>query len=130
MTLRWKQYHSDLEKAVARLMEAISADDASDLIQDALIQRFEFTFELAKNTLKSYLREKGETEVNYPKEILRKALEGKLITDGDLWMMMLEDRNKMSHVYNEDKSTEIAGRIRSGYAAALGELTQTLAEKK
>jgi nucleotidyltransferase substrate binding protein (TIGR01987 family) len=95
------------EKALISL-EAIylkpMQDDRSNV--DATIQRFEFTFELAWKFLKDYFFEQG-IELNYPKEVLQQAFKVDLISDEQLWIKMLNDRNMTSHTYNEKLADEI-----------------------
>ena len=39
------------------------------------------------------------------------AFKNELIKDGDLWMDMIQSRNKTSHTYNEEIANEIYGKI-------------------
>ena len=55
---RFSQCSADFSRALARLGEALSAPK-SDLVRDAAIQRFEFTFELAWKTMKLWLAGQG-----------------------------------------------------------------------
>ena len=55
--IRWKQRFENFERAYLLLREAFEKDPAamSDLEKEGVIQRFEYTFELAWKTLKDYL---------------------------------------------------------------------------
>ena len=60
--IRWLQRFDNFKRAFARLSEASElADqrDLSDLERQGLIQAFEFTHELAWNTLKDFLAARG-----------------------------------------------------------------------
>lgn len=116
---RWRQRLLDLQEASARLSEAVEAPEHSSLERDGVIQRFEFSFELAWKTLKDYLEDQGFTEVSSPKKALREAFQQNLLADGQVWMDMLEDRNRMSHLYDQAASEEIFRHIRDKYAAAI-----------
>jgi nucleotidyltransferase substrate binding protein (TIGR01987 family) len=123
---RWQQRLEDFDKAIARLEKALKKDSFEELEKDGVIQRFEFIFELAWKTLKDYLEDQGFTDVVSPKQALRKAFETGLITNDELWLQMQEDRNKMSHLYDQAESEEIFEHIRSRYAEALGQLAHRL----
>lgn len=84
-------------------------DDRSNV--DATIQRFEFTFELAWKFLKNYFSERG-IELNYPKEVFKEAFNVNLISNEDVWIKMLQDRNMTSHTYDEKLADEIYLRIK------------------
>lgn len=90
---------ADYRKALTRLRDALSAPE-TDLVRDACIQRFEFTFELAWKAAKLYLEFKS-IEVRNPRDTLREALAQGLIADGNAWTELQEHRNLTSHTYNE-----------------------------
>jgi nucleotidyltransferase substrate binding protein (TIGR01987 family) len=85
--------------------------DADRGVIDASIQRFEFTIELFWKLLKVILQEKG-LEVQFPKDILKEAFQGRLIDDETLWLSMLNDRNLTSHTYDEKLADLVYGRIK------------------
>jgi len=114
------------KKALNRLIDGIKRfDENDDLLRDGLIQRFEFTFELAWKTLKSVFAEEGLTGLNSPKTVLREALIAELINDEELWLDMLKDRNSTAHIYSEQIAIKICNKIKSKYVNEL----QGLAEK-
>ena len=57
---------------------------------------------------------------------LRAALRLGWIHDDDVWLTMLDDRNRTSHTYHEPTAEEIYGRL-GDYQARLGELHARLA---
>lgn len=108
----------NFQNALQRLEEAInefSQPGASKVIRDGLIQRFEFTYELAWKTTKAYLEDSGIVEVNSPKAVIKEAFAQKLLHDEKTWLLMLQDRNMTSHLYKEEMAEEIAIRISSLY---------------
>ena len=72
-------------KAVQRLDEAnieYRKHPDNDVIRDGLIQRFEFTFELAWKASKEYLMDQGfSNDLHFPKQVLRAAYENHMIDD-------------------------------------------------
>ena len=100
--IRWKQRFQNFEKAFLQFDEAVSTiDELSVLEKEGLIQRFEYTFELAWKTLKDYL-ESQEVEAKFPREVIKKGFQYEIISDGEMWMEMLEKRNLMAHTYDEE----------------------------
>ena len=99
---RFIERQADGRDSAARLAEAV-AQPQSELIRDATIQRFEFTFEVVWKTLKLYLERQGY-ECGGPRPTLKKAFAENLIPtpgEADAWLQMLEDRNLTSHAYDE-----------------------------
>jgi nucleotidyltransferase substrate binding protein (TIGR01987 family) len=103
--------------ALQRLKEAAEElkNNAGDVIRDGVIQRFEFTYELAWKTTKEYLEDIGIVDKNSPKAVIKEAFAQKLIINEDNWLLMLNDRNLTSHVYKEEMAEEIAHRIINSY---------------
>ncbi|MGI6550471.1 MAG: HI0074 family nucleotidyltransferase substrate-binding subunit [Syntrophomonadales bacterium] len=95
------------------------------ILRDGVIQRFEFTYELAWKATKAYLEDMGITDKNSPKAVLKEAYAQLLITRENNWLLMLSDRNLTSHVYSEEMAEEITSRITSLY---IKEFEQLLSE--
>lgn len=123
---RWQQRLGDFENALSRLNEALTRKSFDELEKDGVIQRFEFTFELAWKTLKDYLEDQGFADVSSPKKVLRKAFQENLFTDDDLWLKMLADRNSLSHLYKKEMSENVFENIKNNYAKALRDLVGAL----
>jgi nucleotidyltransferase substrate binding protein (TIGR01987 family) len=99
--IRWKQRFENFEKAFNQLSIAVQQiAKLSDLEKEGLIQRFEYTFELAWKTMKDYL-ESQNVVANYPREVIKESFYYGLLENGDVWMEMLEKRNLLAHTYNE-----------------------------
>ena len=103
----------NLKKAYLRLKEVSDMyDGKNDIIRDSLIQRFEFTYELTHKTLKEFMKYLGVTlENSFPRTIYKKAYVNNLISDDQVWINLLEDRNCTSHIYNENLADEVAKRL-------------------
>jgi len=119
----------NFNQALQRLKEAIEEfkqPGASDVVRDGVIQRFEFSYELAWKTTKVYLEDIGIVDMNSPKAIIKEAYAQRLITNEDNWLLMLKDRNMTSHMYKEEMAVGIAKRICSSYVKELESLLQEL----
>jgi nucleotidyltransferase substrate binding protein (TIGR01987 family) len=115
----------NFEKAVQRLKEAVAelqTETASDVVRDGVIQRFEFTYELAWKSMKKYLQSIGIVDVNSPKAIIKEAFTQQIITNETTWLQMLSDRDLTSHVYKESLAVEISDRITGLYVAEFEQL--------
>ena len=99
--IRWKQRFSNYEKAFNRLKEGIenNSQNPEDLIKEGIIQRFEFTHELAWKVMKDYLEYEGFQNITGSRSATREAFNKGLLTEGQLWMDMIESRNNTVHTY-------------------------------
>jgi len=116
------------KKTVTNIKEAIEdySENPKSLSRDGLIQRFELAIELAWKTMKDYLHEQGISDgINSPKNVLKKAFLDDIITD-EMWFEMLEDRNRTSHIYEDDVASEIADRIVNSYLKLFVDLQEKL----
>lgn len=105
--IRWKQRFSNYNKALNQLSKFVVKGDLNELEEQGLIKSFEYTYELAWNTLKDFLEYQGQTDIYGSRDTIRKAFQLGLIEDGDGWMEMLKNRNRTSHTYNEETAREI-----------------------
>lgn len=122
---RLLQRFEDFKNAFMRLKEAFDIEIENEIIIDGIIQRFEFTFELAWKLMKDYLAYEG-IEVNSPRSVIRAAYENHLIDDGESWIDMLMDRNKTSHIYDKKLSLEIYNNIKDKHLKHLEDLKRKL----
>lgn len=116
--LRWQQRFQNFLKAFSLLEEAVlkyQNEGLSDLEEQGLIQRFEFTHELAWNVLKDYFEYQGNVNITGSRDAAREAFQKGLVDDGEGWMEMIKSRNKSSHTYNEDIAKEIVKHVAEWY---------------
>ena len=130
--VRWKQRFENYERAYLSLVKsenALKLDQGNEYIQDSLIQRYEYTIELAWKTMKDYLESEGFVEVSSPKKAVRKAFQENLITDGSAWITALNDRNRTTHAYEASMASEISADIRSSHIPIFREFYLCLKDK-
>jgi nucleotidyltransferase substrate binding protein (TIGR01987 family) len=127
--IRWQQRLNNYKKAFAQLDEAIQTKNPTSLERAGIIQMFEFTAELAWNTLKDYLLNQGINDITGSRDAIRKAFKHGLIQDGMNWMKMLESRNLTSHIYNENVADTILNDVVQVYHKLFQELLQILESK-
>jgi len=120
--IRWKQRFSNFQNAYTQLHEAISRfDTLSVLEKEGMVQRFEYTFELAWKTLKDFLEDKN-IDAKYPREVIKKAFEYEIIDDGETWLEMMEQRNLMAHTYSEEIFKKVIQLICEKYFKAISQV--------
>lgn len=124
--IRWKQRFNNLKKAYIQLSEAVEMDEYTDLEREGLIQRFEYTYELAWNTIKDFYEYQGDIDIQGSRDAVRIAFQRGLIQDGVIWMKMIDNRQRTSHTYNKETAEEIAELIRECYCDEIGDLIAKL----
>lgn len=128
--IRWVQRYENFAKAYFKLKDAVERiNELNDLEKEGLIQRFEYTFDLAWKTLKDY-SESQDVQVMYPREVIKAAFHYELIEDGELWMDMLEKRNIMAHTYDQEKFDYAIKLLHSAYYKAITQVYLILGAKK
>ena len=112
---------TSLEKAIAQLADALDTyyDEITQKspkhkkhMRSAVIQSFEFTYELTLKMLKRYLgaalfNPEAVTSMNF-KDVIREAYKKNLIrSDVSVWDQYRENRGITSHTYDEGKAQEV-----------------------
>jgi nucleotidyltransferase substrate binding protein (TIGR01987 family) len=129
--IRWKQRFENFKKANSNLIETadcIKQNELNKIYTMALIQAFEMSFELAWKTMKDYLENDGIL-TDSPRTTIKEAFSSRLIEDGQLWIDMMEVRNKTSLTYKEEYANIVANEILDIYISLLVKLEQTFEEK-
>lgn len=129
--IRWIQRSNHFTKALSQLQEAVELArkrPLSKLEEQGLIQAFEFTHELAWNTLKDFLEERGIENLYGSRDATRAAFKSGLIENGEAWMQMIASRNLTSHTYEEATAAQIVLAIFDVYFAEFEALHTKLAE--
>ena len=129
--VRWIQRFDNYKKALMQLQDAVALAGQrklSGLERQGLVQAFEFTHELAWNTLKDFLEERGQARLYRSRDATRAAFAAGLLADGELWMRMIASRNQTTHTYNEETVEDICGAIVRDYAPAFHGLHESLSK--
>lgn len=117
------------KKALSQLTDGLEVENPSDLEREGIIQRFEYTFDLAWKTLKDYLEFQGYQDLTGSRDSFRQAYRQGLISDGDVWMQMIESRNLTSHIYDEETAEEIFNSIKEDYFSLFITLSERLSKE-
>ena len=124
--IRWIQRFSNYRRALAKFNQAVEivsdqmdwGEDVDDLLEEGLIQRFEYTHELAWKVMKDYAEYQGHTNIQGSRDAFCKALEMGIIDD-ERWMESIKDRNLTSHNYNDETAQNVLTAIIEVYAPLL-----------
>jgi len=115
--IRWKQRLDNYSKALGQLTRFIKKNELNEFEQQGLIQCFEYTYELAWNSIKELLEAQGEVGIIGSRDAFRLAFKRGLIENGEIWMEMIKSRVLTSHTYNEDVADDISTKIVTQYYA-------------
>jgi nucleotidyltransferase substrate binding protein (TIGR01987 family) len=97
----------NFENATKRLKAALEYDPLKlDIVMDAVIQRFEFTFETAWKSVKLAAKAVGY-DCKSPKGCLKLAYRMGWIKDEERWLELLEARNLTSHTYDQETAMDV-----------------------
>lgn len=126
-----------LKEASAGLVYLVSVDmgalasqlDARliDGLKNGVAQKFEYTFELCWKCIKDFLKRQEGIDEATPKKIIKAFyLSGYTIEDDYLALLKaVDDRNLLSHIYDEATFVEILARIPE-YARLIGRVIPVL----
>ena len=128
--IRWIQRLNNYQKALNQLGKFIAKGELNELEEQGLIQAFEYTHELAWNTLKNFLESRGNQAIYGSRDATREAFKLGLLEDGEGWMDMIQSQNKTSHTYNEDTAKEIVNDILTRYFSLFEQLRETMERLK
>ncbi len=111
----------NFKNAFTRLCEmkdrfAISKSD--DAVRDALIKRFEFTYDLSWKSLKEFLVLQGFEVLASPRSIFAEAFRAGFLPDDKIWIEIIGGRNATTHIYSSEIASQIASDISERYCEA------------
>lgn len=123
-----------LANAVARLREGVQrykSEPQDEQLRDGLIQRYEFTYELAHRMLRRYLKEIAASPEEFDRmpfaDLIRAGTAQGLLRAGwPAWRRFREMRARSSHTYDAKIGSEVVAAI----PAFLDEAAFLLAELK
>lgn len=124
--VRWKQRFQNFSRAYNLLnsvLEENDIDDLSNLEQEGVVQRFEYTYELAWKTLKDYLEYNGANIAEITaRNVFKEAYSSKIIKNSEIFIDMMLSRNLLSHTYDFNKFRDILIKVKKDYLPVLSDL--------
>lgn len=131
---RWIYRFDNYKRAFHLLRAGVELSDQrplTDLEKEGLIQRFEYTWELAWKVLRDYLESTGIVlETVTPASTIKAAFVAKIVvTDGEAWRRALDARNRISHVYNMQAFEKVISEVKREYLPLFDDLHMYLLEQ-
>ncbi len=113
--IRWQQRFSNYTKAFNHLRNSLQLIQFSDLEKEGVIQRYEYTFEVAWKTLKDFLESEGITSLTGPRSVIKEAFSKEIISNGHAWIDMMDLRNLTTHTYDDEILQSTFEKIKTKY---------------
>ncbi len=111
--------YKTFKKAYLKLKEFVETDNGSEKDRGAIINAYQYTFELLWKTLQKYMQQLEMLDELGPGNVIRTAFQYNIIDNGSIYMSMLKNRNLITHTYKEDVAEEIYTRIKEEYMEEL-----------
>ena len=126
--VRWRQRFQNYLKALGQLNSALAQYDesAEALIKEGILQRFEFTHELAWKVMKDYLEYEGHQGITGSRSASRLAFSLGMVSDGQVWMDMIESRNRTVHTYDEKVLEQEFSKVQKAYGPSLTQFAKNM----
>ena len=131
--IRWKQRFQNFDRAFVLLRDAMENGPSAlnPLEKEGVIQRFEYTLELAWKTVKDYLEQSGLVLASVtPRQVIKEAFAARVIVDGQTWIDMIDHRNLLSHTYDPANFEEAVEAIHGRYLPAFRQVHDLLAGRR
>lgn len=131
--IRWLQRFDNYKKAFKQLelgVELATERDLSSLEKEGLIQRFEYSQELAWQTIKDFYEYLGESGIQGSRDAFQLAAKRGLISNAAVLMASIKSRNQAVHTYNEETANEIFYAVTEEYYQVFLELKDALSKEQ
>lgn len=122
--------YDNFKSQLSVLHQAPEKDLTDEFIQNGLIAKFSLQFELAWKLLQKVLQYDGriESTSSSPRAIIKAAYSSYDFINEDIWLLMLDARNKALHVYNSEMVGHLVDDIINDYIPAFDNLLASLEE--
>lgn len=94
------------------------SEEIIDTIKNGRIKKFEYCTELTWKAIKNFLYEYHGIDAKSPRDSIKEFFLVGAVEESnyELLINILDDRNKLSHIYKEDFFEEIHGKLKKYYA--------------
>ena len=112
-------------RALQNLKRSVSSPILEPRDLSGIIKDFEMTYELSWKVLKKVLLEAGHQSLG-SKDVFTQAYRLGYLSNENVWLRMIEDRNHAAHVYDEEEARKITSTIISDYVQTFEGLLESL----
>ncbi len=101
----------------------------NDAIMNGQLQKFEYCSELMWKAIRLLLQMNNSISSKSPRDVIKEFFNSGYIDSGkyEILLNIIEDRNKLSHMYNEEVFTEVHARLKD-YVQVMNEVLTILEE--
>jgi len=125
--LQEKYYY--FQRCVIRLADGMSRDLTDEIYLAGMVKHYEMAFELGWKVMKDYMTLKGTSEkISFTKDVIKAAFKHELRINPQVWLDMVEFRNKMVHEYGEEAAHILIEKLKSGFLQELQNTVQVMKE--
>ena len=121
--------YETFKKAYLKLKEFVDTDNGTEKDRGAIINAYQYTFELFWKTLQKYMQQLEMLDELGPGSVIRTAYQYQIIDNGPKYMAMLKDRNLITHTYKEDVAEDIYLNIKEEYIETLDKFIEDFDKK-
>jgi nucleotidyltransferase substrate binding protein (TIGR01987 family) len=102
----------------------------SNVILTGMVGLYEICFEQSWKAMKEILEYNGyqESATGSPRNVLKTAFQAGMIKDEDLWLGALQERNNVTHSYNQNIAYEIVRRAKNEFYQMFCDLKDEMEE--
>jgi nucleotidyltransferase substrate binding protein (TIGR01987 family) len=108
----------DSLKTLGDILQEYEKPSYPTYLPDAMIKRYEYSFELSWKSLKRHLEVNYARALTRPRDILREGHKLQYIENIDQWLHFMDMRNITSHTYSEDNANKVLSIIPDFYKEA------------
>jgi nucleotidyltransferase substrate binding protein (TIGR01987 family) len=105
-------------KDLAEIRQMLHDERLIDGFQNGRAQKFEYTTELCWKAIEAFLKEEDGIDEAAPKKVIKAYYVGGYVKEDDYLLLLdaIEDRNRLSHIYDAETFNQILERL-PDYAA-------------
>lgn len=120
--------YANFSSNLAALERAYGEDLSNDFIVSGIVDKFALQFELSWKLLKETLSYEGvaEARTGSPRDVLKAAYATYDFIEESVWLEMLQSRNTVMHLYDEEAALRQAHKILDVYIPAFSQLDRDL----
>ncbi|HOH73947.1 MAG TPA: HI0074 family nucleotidyltransferase substrate-binding subunit [Syntrophales bacterium] len=115
---------------LAEIRKILVDERLIDGFQNGRAQKFEYATELCWKAIKAYLKENDGIDEAAPKKVVKAYYVGGYTTEDDYLLLLdaVEDRNRLSHIYDAETFNHILARLPE-YAALFERISEHLTKE-